>query len=165
MMKDGEAGAVLASRLKGVTVGTDEDGDLVTPCVVEPAEFNATIRPPKAPTLANIEQIALKALQYAIAEAGVAPPGSDHLPQGPGAVVVTIDQWRTYARQLGISDSDDNKAQTQAFRRAKEGLLAKQRVGRWAKWVWLINGTTSKASKASKPANEAIEARRTPTTH
>jgi len=71
MVKDGEAGAVVASRLKGVTVGIDEDGEAITSCVVEPAEFNAGSRPPKVPTLSNIEQIALKALQYAIGEAGV----------------------------------------------------------------------------------------------
>jgi AAA domain len=165
MVKDGEAGAVVASRLKGVTVGIDEDGEAITSCVVEPAEFNAGSRPPKVPTLSNIEQIALKALQYAIGEAGVPSPGSDHMPQGSHATVVTVEQWRTYARQRGLSDSEDKKTQAQAFRRAKEGLLAKQRVACWAKWVWPINGKASKASKASNAANEAFEACRTPTTH
>lgn len=36
-MKDGPQGEVLASRLQVVTVGTDDDGDDITSCVIEPA--------------------------------------------------------------------------------------------------------------------------------
>ena len=165
MMKDGEAGAVVASRLKAVMIGVDEDNEAVTSCIVEPAEVNAESRAPKPAKLTNIEQIALKALPYAIGEAGVPSPGSDHMPQGPNAMVVTVEQWRTYARQRGLSDSEDEKTQAQAFRRAKEGLVAKERVACWAKCVWPINGKASKASKASNAANEAFEACRTPNTH
>ena len=165
-MKDGEAGETFASRLESVVVGTDEDGGAVTSCVVEPVEGPVrTMRRVKQVKLTNSEQIALRALKYAIGEVGVSPPSPEHMPQGASVKVVVEDQWRTYARQHGISGSDDDKIQNQAFRRAKEGLVAKEQVACWAKWVWPINGKASKASKASNAANEAFEACRTPTTH
>jgi len=39
--RDMESGKVIANKLKVVTVGTDEDGDPITSCVVEPTELNA----------------------------------------------------------------------------------------------------------------------------
>ena len=37
-MKDGRAGAAMASRLERVELGTDDDGDPITSCVVVPAD-------------------------------------------------------------------------------------------------------------------------------
>ena len=137
-MKDGEAGEVFASRLESITVGMDEDGGPITSCVVEPVELDTATRQSKPPRLSHSEQIAFKALQYAIAEAGVAAPGSNHIPQGNHVRVVTVEQWNTYARLRGISDSKETKVRNQAFKRAKEGLLAKQKAGCWEQWVWPI---------------------------
>ena len=137
LLKDGEPGEVIASRLVGVEVGIDEDGEAIKTCVVEPGEFNAPCQPPKMVKLTNNERIALRALEYAIEETGKAPPASNRIPQG--VHVVKEEQWNEYARKRGISDSRETKVQNQAFKRAKEGLLAKQKAGCWDPWVWLIS--------------------------
>jgi hypothetical protein len=41
-MKDGPEGEVIVSKLDPVEVGTDEEGDVITSCVVEPVEGAAT---------------------------------------------------------------------------------------------------------------------------
>ena len=37
-MKDGQAGAVCASRLESVDLGCDDDGDPITSCVIVPVD-------------------------------------------------------------------------------------------------------------------------------
>jgi hypothetical protein len=46
----------------------------------------------------------------------------NHIPEN--VRVTTIERWRDYAYRLGISDGEA-RAQQQAFRHAKDGLLAK----------------------------------------
>lgn len=79
MMKDGPAGEVIGGRLKQVVVGQDEDGDPITSCVVEPVEVAARPSGPKPTKLNASEQLALKALQYAISEVGKSAPSSNHI--------------------------------------------------------------------------------------
>jgi hypothetical protein len=155
-MNDGEAGEVFASRLESITVGRDEDGGPITSCVVEPVELDTATRQSKPPRLSHSEQIAFKALQYAIAEAGMAAPGSNHIPQGNHVRDVTVEQWNTYARLRGISDSKETKVRNQAFKRAKEGLLAKQKAGCWEQWVWPILADGHKGHKAHNGHNRDL---------
>jgi hypothetical protein len=58
-----------------------------------------------------------------------------HIPEN--VRVTTIERWRDYAYRLGISDGEA-RAQQQAFRRAKDGLLAKQLLGVWNDHVWAV---------------------------
>jgi hypothetical protein len=134
-MKDGPNGETIASRLDGVVVGEDEDGEEITSCVVVPIEWIPPAKSHKT-KLGPKEQIALKALQYAISETGEPAPSSNHIPDGTN--VVTRECWSGYAIRKGISDSDQPRAKNQAFKRAVDGLLAKGCVGQWGDLVWPI---------------------------
>lgn len=139
LMKDGQEGAQIFSRLEVVELGEDADGEQITSCVVEPVEGAAqAARISRAEKLTNGERIALKALEYAITEVGEEPPSSNHIPQGNTGRVVTIEQWREYARRKGISGGE-KRAQNQAFKRSMEGLIAKGRVGIWEPHAWLAS--------------------------
>ena len=48
-LKDGEAGETIASKLESVEVGTDEDGDTITSCVVVETDQPTATTPPIAP--------------------------------------------------------------------------------------------------------------------
>ncbi|MGE0851003.1 MAG: hypothetical protein AB7O44_15475 [Hyphomicrobiaceae bacterium] len=120
-----------------MVVGANEDSEEITSCVVVPVEISAATKHERPPKLSNSEQIALLALQYAIAEVGVKPPALTHVPQGEEVRVVTREQWLDYARRHGISDSEARRVKNQAFKRAAEGLIAKGRVGFWEPLAWL----------------------------
>jgi hypothetical protein len=134
LSKDGEIGLVLTSRLDRVTVGVDDDGDVISSCVVEPIANSG--KPKSKPRkLAGAAVIALKALRKAIDEMGQAAPASNTIP--PQVRVVTIDQWRRYAYMAGISSgAEDSKRK--AFDRAHERLLGDELVGAWTDYRWIV---------------------------
>lgn len=139
-MKDGEAGAVIASRLEKVEVGRDDDGDPITSCVIVPVDGEtadstapkAARRLSKTPRAA---QIALKALHEAVDECGEPAPASNHIPAG--VRVTTLARWRDCAYRRAISTSEKPRARQAAFQRASEYLLAVEGVGIWDETVWL----------------------------
>ena len=135
--KDGPAGEEITSRLQVVDVGTDEDGETISSCVIEPVEAQA--RPaqgpkPKAPTKSG--KTALDAIRMAIAEVGIVPPAAEHIP--PSVKCVTIEQWRTYAYQKGISASGEPRAKQQAFKRASAELIGDRHVVVWEPYAWTL---------------------------
>jgi hypothetical protein len=129
LMKDGPQGDEFASRLEVVEVGTDDDGDPITSCVVVPVDGLAPSRKDKAAKLTNGAKIALDALHEAIGDCGAVPPASNHILAG--VKCSTIDQWREYALRRGISTSDKESATRMAFNRATESLVAARRVAIW----------------------------------
>jgi hypothetical protein len=72
-MKDGPEGNVLASRLEQVHVGSDEDDQPVTSCVVVPLEGSQIVSPKTTATMPKAARIALDALVEALDEQGTAP--------------------------------------------------------------------------------------------
>jgi hypothetical protein len=134
-MKDGPEGARIASQLEQVEVGTDEDGDAITSCIV--VEVDGPVETAKPASMPKSAKIALRALNEALGDAGEISPASNHIP--PSARVVTVDLWRQYAYQRGISAADaGERARQKAFKRASEHLLAARRVGIWGDQVWSI---------------------------
>jgi hypothetical protein len=119
LMKDGPQSDEFASRLEVVEVGTDDDGDPITSCVVVPVDGLAPSRKDKAAKLTKGAKIALDALHEAIGECGAIPPASNHIPGG--VKCSTIDQWREYALRRGINKES----------RATESLVAARRVAIW----------------------------------
>jgi AAA domain len=101
LSKDGEIGLSFASRLRVVDIGIDEDGDPITSCVVEavesPVASEAGKRAKKQP---KPHQAMLRALRRAIEEVGVQVT-SNTIPRS--VRVVSVDTWRRYAYQAGIS--------------------------------------------------------------
>ncbi|MFM9858185.1 AAA family ATPase [Pseudoxanthobacter sp. M-2] len=136
LAKDGPQGDVIASRLESVEVGFDEDGDVITSCVVVPVEGDAVPSSKPMRRLSDGAHNALRAFEEAIAELGEGAPNSNHIPRD--ATVVTLTAWRRYAYARGISTSDEERAKQQAFKRATEALIAAGRVAVWEQYAWRV---------------------------
>ena len=80
LMQDGPQGAEFISRLEVVEVGTDDDGDPITSCVIVPVDGLAPSLKDKAVTLTKGAKIALDALHEAVGDYGAIPPASNHIP-------------------------------------------------------------------------------------
>jgi hypothetical protein len=125
--RDHRIGDPFAFRLIPVEVGTDENGEPVTSCVVEPETGTVVRTEAKRQRDPKAAQIALRALAEAVDEQGVIPPGSMHIPTGVKVVPVSV--WRQQAYRRGISTSDEERAKQQAFKRASEYLNGVSRIG------------------------------------
>ena len=148
-VRDGVVGQLFGYVLNQVTLGTDDDGDAITSCVVAKAEIGEHAprgRPPGSPRHAK----GLRALEMALSEVGQTPPSMLDLgrrpppevewPEGSGAQVVTIDQWKAYAVPLNVCDRElPTKRQNEQLRRVLDALVAKKIVGQWEDYVWKIN--------------------------
>jgi len=134
LMKDGSQGDEFSSRLEVVEIGIDDDGDLITSCVVAPIEGLAPSCKDKAAKLTKGAKIALDALHEVVSDYGAVPPASTHIPAGVKCAM--IDQWREYALRRGISTSDKESATRMAFNRATESLVAARRVAIWDDYAW-----------------------------
>jgi len=134
--KDGPSDATIVSRLEPIEIGTDDDGDPQTSCIVMPVEgamIETRGRPRKMP---NGAKIALRALQDALVTGGEPAPTSNHIPDN--VRVVSMELWREYAYKRGISGGEDRAKQT-AFKRASEYLLSNSCVATWDDHVWLVH--------------------------
>jgi hypothetical protein len=129
--KDAVEGAELWHRLEPVEIGVDPDGDGVSSCVVEPAE------PPQATVQVGGQAgVALDVLRRAVEEAGERPPASQHVPAGRR--VVTVDLWRRYCAQEGLSGKGNPDAEEKAFHRARTKLQNEKLVRVWGDFVWPV---------------------------
>ncbi len=123
-MKDGPDGDQIHSRLEAVEVGTDDDGDLITSCVVVPVA--QTTEDTKKPLTGNAKT-AYEAL-IAVVDKRQILSESDH--QAGHSTDVPVDVWRDEftARQI---DGRDTKRDTlkKRFQRAAKTLQSLGRVG------------------------------------
>lgn len=129
--RDGESGASFGFRLEVVDLGTDQDGDPITTCVVVPEEAEKKPKPARLPGAAKV---ALDALKEAIEAHGERLPGSSTIP--PGVLAVGIEHWRARFRLRYGSDDRDGDAIKKAFQRAREHLLREQLVCISDPWAW-----------------------------
>jgi 5-hydroxyisourate hydrolase-like protein (transthyretin family) len=106
-MKDGEDGLRLASKLKVVELGKDNDGDPVSSCVVVPAEV-----PSKAVKLTERERGAIDALEAAKKDE-----------KGR----VTVEAWRAQIYKDEVLDKDAANDR-EDWSRLKKGLIKKERI-------------------------------------
>ena len=83
-MKDGPEGDEINSKLEPVEVGTDDDGDLITSCVVVEAEPSKTDTATTGAKLNKNQQSMLTILE-------------DAMPNG-----LTLDEWNGLARDAGL---------------------------------------------------------------
>jgi hypothetical protein len=133
-IKDGMEGPVFSYRLKQVSLGTDEDGDEITTCIVEavaPPDPKAQRPRPESPAgkaLNELEQLII---------AGVGMPARGH-PRAPvGATLVTRAAWRDACRQRCLSDGTPEN-EKKAFQRAARSLSAANLIGDFGDAVWPI---------------------------
>jgi hypothetical protein len=122
--------------LRQIHLGTNEDGDPVTSCVVDPVTSPPPKQQPK-PKLPPAQARALELLMEAINRAGRIPPANPHIP--PGTACVAEKLWRSYCYAGQISDSDKPDAKQKAFSRAAKALVAAGRVGKWGDEVWIVS--------------------------
>jgi hypothetical protein len=129
-MKDGPSGAVLASELESVTLGTDTDGDLITSCIIVPSEAGeAEAKLPKGAALA------LEVLRKLLASAidSIPAPKDANLPDGTR--IVRQERWREYFYKA--TPQDNQAAKQKAFRRAFDDLIKAKIIDFWDEYVWL----------------------------
>jgi AAA domain len=127
---DSEEGERVAFTLESITIGQDT----TAPVVVPVQGIARTAQKPER-RLPKAAQIALRALVEALDEQGQPAPASNHIP--PAVKVVDVSTWRQQAYRRGISTSDEERANQQAFKRASEHLIGTGRVGIWDKSVWM----------------------------
>jgi hypothetical protein len=132
-MKDGPEGDEIVSVLEQVTVGTDQDGDSITSCVIRPSDT----APAKAKArVTGHAALALRVLQDTIIEAGEVPPANSHIP--PNTRTISEKTWRANCYAGMTTDDTTQTARQKAFVRASNTLQEKNLIGIWGDYVWLV---------------------------
>jgi hypothetical protein len=128
--RDGESGQRYGFRLPVVELGTDQDGDPVTTCVVEPCVAASPSKPK-----ATRRDVALDALREAIHDFGEPMPGTSTIP--PGVRAVTIDQWRSrWTLRTGYDDAKPESVRVN-FDKDRRDLLTRAAIAISKPYVWL----------------------------
>ena len=133
LMKDGRQGDTILSRLKVEEVGFDEDGEVITSCVVVPAYGEAVARSAR---VTGATKTALELLKRALDGAGEPSPGGAHFP--PSGRTIPVSVWRSYCDAGTIAESDKPDSRRKAFVRACNKLQSLNLIGVWADRVWLV---------------------------
>jgi hypothetical protein len=130
-MKDGLEGAETVSELDVVEVGTDEDGEPITSCVIRqvedaPATAKARGKPPSPNAKAFYD-----ALVNALARAGESRPESSNRPS------VTQEAWKAECLHLGLIGGEKKEnAQRALLSKYRLELLAAHWIASAGKFVW-----------------------------
>jgi hypothetical protein len=130
--KDGPEGDTTASPLEAIEVGTDEDGDLITSCVVLPVE-GQTIRSHADRRLSDRQRLALVALDECSIGHGEPAPPSLGLPANTNTV--TLAAWREELFTRGVIEREA-KNPREDFRRVRNSLQARKLIGVHGELVW-----------------------------
>jgi len=133
-MKDGPEGETTVSRLLPINVGIDEDDEIITSLIIEPADEE---QPPERTRqkLSDKQQITLDALRRAVAAHGEPAPAHNHIP--PSAVVVSVDLWRRfYLAATKDLDGQDVENLFRGWRRHRDALQARKIIGTYDEIVW-----------------------------
>ncbi len=133
--KDGPEGAEVLSRLAVVEIGTDDDGDLITSCIVEPVDGTG-MRPAekgKPVKLTDGERLGLEALHSTCLDGGRPVPASFGISPPPRGV--KVDDWRAEMKRRGILDGEGSTPRSK-FARIKDGLFAKHKAAERDGIVW-----------------------------
>lgn len=141
----------LAFTLKGVTLGVDQDGDVVTSAVTIPADSSA---PARRVTIPDRHKLALDQLHNCLVDHGEPAPVSKYFPAG--ATVVKADLWRDYVRRAGII-SDDYGNPREAWRRIKKELHRRGYIGEWDGLVWSVQRRRGVTTPFVTPSGEASQ--------
>jgi AAA domain len=130
-MKDGPQGDQIVSFLEQVTVGTDEDGDPITSCVIRSTEIAASSKA----KVSGQAALALRILQDTIAESDEEPP--QDVRTRTKSRTCLEKKWRANC-YAGMASGDSNQTSRQkAFVRAATKLQQLNLIGKWGDFVWL----------------------------
>ena len=149
--KDGEDGSTEKFVLRSVAIGTDEDGDPITSCVVqEPAAAdNPAEAYPEGKAVSGFNAVVLRAIYGAVEKRGMLAPIELGLSRGAMAVR-REDLWSEIKAVLEDDPHDvkDDESEQQAFdrrtaarrqkvKRARDYLYQHQIIGTRDTWTWL----------------------------
>lgn len=156
-VKDGDPRSLGTFVLRQVVVGRDSDGDDVTSCVIDPP-----MRPEDdekaVKQLSTNEKIAWRALQKAIGETGIKPPGMLQLPASIEKVCEYENWKREYARVAGegvnVEEAAKSNKVAQAVSRAGKEFLGRGWIGRHTPYVWIVRDPQA-PRRRKPPPNDA----------
>lgn len=135
LMKDGTQGDELTSRLKVVELGINDEGDMITSCVIEAT--NAPVHAPKAAKLAGISPLYRSAYDF-LADGVKQVPGHNAIPVRKVLATAVRDELKSQ----GLLDCDDNGVLTAKGRKqvydAKIGLIKAGIIVEKDGYVWRI---------------------------
>ena len=129
--KDDPDGAAVGFRLRLVELGTDQDGDPITTCIVD--ETGQAV--PKGPNLNATERRACRYLADLILAEGKPLPIGAHFPLDFSGIAE--DRWREECGSRGLSTAGTANGRGKAFRRAYAALLDAGAVAARDGVVWL----------------------------
>lgn len=137
-MKDGPDGLTWDFALRSVDIGVDEDGAPVTTCIVEiegePQHKSQHENVAPVPLKGQRAEF-LKAVKWAIEEAGEPMPGIGRTPKGVRGV--TRHKLRRYVENLGFFEGKADNAQRAMMSRHIADLAGNRRLGQWSEWIWI----------------------------
>ena len=139
-MKDGPEGDTVAFSLKPIDVGTDDDGDAITSCVVEPADPDQLgLSTQQQKPLSDHQQTLFDVIVKAVDDAQIADPAmAQDVAKAGHSMHVRRDLIRTEfnARQV---DAPDITADTlrKRFSNSLASLVKRRNVGFDSENVWL----------------------------
>jgi len=122
-------------RLKPVMLGCDEDGDPIDVAVIEAVTGSGAATGAK---LTKPEKAGLRELHECIADQAEPPPSDPHCP--PSAKGVSLDTWRERMKKRSVINGKGERSQ---FKRIKDGLCEKGRIGIWDEYVWPVPTVTA----------------------
>jgi hypothetical protein len=129
LSKDGPSGDQFTSKLDLVELGEDQRGNMITTCVVVPAEGLGLHRQSKP--LPDVVERTKRALANAICDHGEA---TADVPAGFRGV--TEETWRLECYRVGIGGPNP-QSMIKAFSRSRERLARLEIVGTSRGWYWL----------------------------
>lgn len=148
--KDGEDNMVVRFKLERVVIGEDKRGKEISTCLTEIVEGEAPAmqkdpRDARKARLSGHKKTALRAIEEAIAAAGVEPPADI-----PGEMIDRYRTWKaanaeTISERLknefyALEDGDEAKRRDNARRnanRALKDLKSSFVIGTWGEWIWV----------------------------
>ena len=130
--RDGETGEMFSFELAVVKLGQDDDGDVITSCVVEVTDR----KPAKSAKKTNAKQRrALDVLNNVLADHGKPAPDPKHYPAG--ATVVDVSLWRESLFKADVLDKTASNPR-ENYRRLKDQLAGLGLIGDWNDLMWAV---------------------------
>ena len=136
--RDGMTGGKFSFEAEIVDLGTDEDGDAITSCVLISNKATAA-GPDKSDAVSDFltksQRIALEALNDVLQASGVSPATDSGVPDGI-TTVASIAAWRAQSYEVGISNGKE-RAKQKAFQAAVEVLQTNRLIGTAGEFAWI----------------------------
>jgi hypothetical protein len=138
--KSGPSGVALGSyTLRIVDLGTDEEGDPKTSCLIE---WLGETEPSKRNVQSQLTAPMQKALNelHELIIAGRHLTAANH-PRAPdGKSIVALSEWRAVCRERGLGKTGKHDAEKKAFSRAADALEKANYIATFGDSVWLLEG-------------------------